>query len=123
MFSDAEKQFLSTQRLARIATVSDTVQPDVAPVGFEFDGTHIFVGGRSPEKTLKYKNIASGQTQVAIVVDDLKTVNPWQPRGIKIHGHGELTGSGIIKITPLVHWHWGILGTSYEITKVDWNQE
>ncbi len=38
MFSDKEIQYIKSQRLARIATVSAQVQPDVAPVGFDFDG-------------------------------------------------------------------------------------
>lgn len=30
--------YLKSQRLARIATASEAIQPDVAPVGFDFDG-------------------------------------------------------------------------------------
>jgi pyridoxamine 5'-phosphate oxidase family protein len=37
MFSDKEIAYLQSQRLARIATVSKERQPDVAPVGFDFD--------------------------------------------------------------------------------------
>jgi len=36
-FSDLEIEFIKRQRLARIATVSPKIQPDVAPVGFDFD--------------------------------------------------------------------------------------
>ena len=44
-FTDDEIAFMNAQPLARIATVSADGQPDVVPVGFEFDGTYINVGG------------------------------------------------------------------------------
>jgi pyridoxamine 5'-phosphate oxidase family protein len=37
-FTEEEITYLRTQRLARIATVSADGQPDVAPVGYQFDG-------------------------------------------------------------------------------------
>ena len=41
-FSQKEKDYLGLQRLARIATASSrgegSIQPDVVPVGFDFDG-------------------------------------------------------------------------------------
>jgi len=121
MFSEEEKAFLKGQRLARIATVSVDGQPDVAPVGFQFDGTHFFIGGRAPEKTSKYKNVASGQRRVAIVIDDLESTAPWKPRGIKVYGEADIVENGLIKITPVMHWHWGIVGSSFEIQKVNWD--
>jgi hypothetical protein len=44
MFSDKEISYIKSQRLARIATASSELQPDVAPVGFDFDGTYFYVG-------------------------------------------------------------------------------
>ena len=38
MFSEKEIAYLKSQKLARIATVSADGEPDVAPVGFTFDG-------------------------------------------------------------------------------------
>ncbi len=115
MFSPEEIEYLKTQRLARIATVSKQGQPDVAPVGFDFDGEHFYVGGRNPGKTLKFKNVAGGNTLVALVVDDLESVRPWKVRGLKIHGTAEFAervgyvGSGIyLRITPTKVWSWGI---------------
>ncbi|MBC8099467.1 MAG: PPOX class F420-dependent oxidoreductase [Armatimonadetes bacterium] len=124
MFSEPEITYLNTQRLARIATVSADGQPDVAPIVFRFEYPDIYISGRSIEKTLKFKNIMAGKSLVAIVVDDLETVSPWKPRGIKIHGRAEivaLPGSGsVIKLTPITHWHWGIVGSSYAVQKVEW---
>lgn len=57
MFSEKEIAYLKSQRLARIATASKESQPDVAPVGFDFDGTYFYVGGRNLGTTLKYRNI------------------------------------------------------------------
>jgi pyridoxamine 5'-phosphate oxidase family protein len=44
MFSEPEVTYLKSQRLARIATVSKKGQPDVVPVGLEFDGNIFWVG-------------------------------------------------------------------------------
>ena len=114
MFSAQEVAYLHTQRLARIATVSAHGQPDVAPVGFEFDGTHFYIGGLEMRKTLKYKNV-QGNPRVALVVDDVVSTTPWTPRGIKVHGRAEIVsrrgpgGPGeYLRITPEKYWSWGI---------------
>ncbi len=116
MFSSQETGYIASQRLARIATCSRESHPDVAPVGFQFDGQHFYIGGITMKNTLKYKN-ALANPKVALVIDDLETISPWRPRGIKIHGRAELVertghvGAGIyIRVTPEVHWSWGIEG-------------
>src|SRR5688572_6050367 len=90
MFTEKEIAYLKSQRLARIATVAPDGQPDAAPVGFEFDGTTFYVGGYNVTNTRKYKNVLSGQQKIALVVDDLPSVNPWQARGIRIYGTAAL---------------------------------
>lgn len=121
MFTEAEKQYLNNQRLARLATVSGDQQPDVAPVTYSFDGTHFKVGGRNPAVTLKHKNVAAGNLKVAIVVDDLETVEPWRPRGVKVHGTAEIiepeNGKPYLLITPQQYWSWGIEGSSFNIKR------
>lgn len=114
MFSEKEIAYLKSQRLARLATVSKALQPDVAPVGFDFDGTYFHVGGINLPKTLKYKNIQNNP-KVSLVIDDLESINPWRPRGIKIHGIADLTtrqgyvGAGTyIRIKPKEKWSWGV---------------
>jgi pyridoxamine 5'-phosphate oxidase family protein len=114
MFSEKDRNYLKSQRLARIATVSKQSQPDVAPVGYEFDGEYFYVGGRSMTTTFKYKNVKANP-RVAIVVDDLESVDPWRPRGISVHGTGELVhrrgyaGEGeYIRIRPEKVRGWGI---------------
>jgi pyridoxamine 5'-phosphate oxidase family protein len=68
IFSQKETEYLTFQRLARIATASSSssregiIQPDVVPVGFDFDGEYFYVSGmnllkstntRTYTKTLK----------------------------------------------------------------------
>jgi pyridoxamine 5'-phosphate oxidase family protein len=115
MFSEQELAFLQAQPLARIATVDNDVLPTVDAVGFEFDGTRFYIGGHQLEKTRKYKNILAGHHKVSLIIDDLKSLQPWQPRGIRIHGiaeiiqrQGHLGPGSYLAITPMVSWSWGI---------------
>lgn len=115
MFSEQELTFLRAQPLTRIATVDNHEQPTVDAVGFEFDGARFYIGGRQFETTRKYKNIVAGHRKVSLIIDDLKSLRPWQPRGIRIHGiaevvqrQGHLGPGGYLVITPMVSWSWGI---------------
>ena len=114
MFTETEIAYLRTQRLGRIATTSKIGQPDVAPVVFDFDGTHFYVPGLELQRTLKFKNIQDNP-RVAFVVDDLQSVDPWTPRGIRVHGtadaipHRSRFGAGTyIRIIPRKKYVWGI---------------
>ena len=95
IFTQKEIEYLKTQRLARIATAAASgqeegpVQPDVVPVGFDFDGEYLYVGGMNLLKSTKYRNVMKNN-KVAIVVDDLKTIDPWDPRGIRIYGIADI---------------------------------
>ena len=115
MFTEQEVAYLKSQRLARIATVSNDQQPDVTPVGFEFDGIFFYVGGRDITRTRKYRNVTSGNSKVALAVDDLLSVRPWNPRGIRIYGRADFVerqgyvGAGTyLRIKPEVSWSWNI---------------
>ena len=59
-FTEGELEYLRTQPLARVATVSSDGQPDVSPVGFRFDGEQVWIMGRDIAKTYKYKNVQAG---------------------------------------------------------------
>ena len=115
MFSERELEYLKSQRLARIATVDAHGQPTVDAVGYSLDGGQILVGTHSPVLTRKYRNVLDGNTKVALIVDDLQSIQPWRPRGVKIHGVAEVVeraghfgpGSYLV-ITPTVTWSWGI---------------
>jgi pyridoxamine 5'-phosphate oxidase family protein len=121
MFSKPEIRYMKTQHIARIATVSPKGIPEVWPVGFECDGEYIYVGSHSQKifgNTRRYRNIIAGNSRVSIVIDDMVSVDPWRPRGIRIQGEAEIVkrkgmfGEGrYFRITPRVSISWGI-GTS-----------
>jgi pyridoxamine 5'-phosphate oxidase family protein len=122
-FTEEEVAYLKSQPLARLATVGPGEQPDVAPVGFEFDGTYLYIGGRAPEQTRKFRNVRAGHTKVAVVVDDLVSTDPWTPRGLRIYGTAELVersgrfGPGAyMRITPDISWSWNLEGRAYSAT-------
>jgi pyridoxamine 5'-phosphate oxidase family protein len=79
LFAQKEIEYLMSQNLARIATASVSsqknrlLQPDVVPVGFDFDGKFFFIGGTSILKSTKYKNTLRN-SKVAIVVDILEVL-------------------------------------------------
>ncbi len=129
MFSEPEIEYLKSQRLARIATVSSKGQPDVVPVAFEFDGKYFYVGSHSQDifhRTLKYKNVKNGNNLVALTIDDLESIDPWRPRALKVYGTAEIVkregrfGAGnYLRITPKTSWSFGLKGAS----KVEgWNR-
>lgn len=115
MFTEKEIAYLKTQRLARLATVACDGQPDVVPVGFEYDGQYFFLSGRDPANTRKLRNLRSGNSKVALVVDDLESIQPWKVRGIRIYGTAEFVERDgrfghktYMRISPHTSWSWGI---------------
>lgn len=119
-FTDEEIAYLRSQPLSRVATVSPDGQPDVVPVGFEFDGTYFYIGGLDPAKTRKFRNVRAGNEKVALIVDDLVDTDPWTPRFMRIYGSAELIerqgrfGSGTyMRITPTISWSWNLHGRSF----------
>ena len=117
MFAEKEVAYFQTQPLARIATVSEDNQPDAAAVTFEYDGTYFYVSGVKPKNTRKYKNVRAGNEKVALLVDDMESIRPWKPRGIRIYGAADFVerdgqfGSGTyMRIAPEVSWSWNLVG-------------
>ncbi len=109
MFTAEEVEFLVGQRLGRIATASSNSEPDVAPVGFSLDDGVIVIDGFDNTKTRKYHNIKANP-RASFVVDDLASVDPWRPRGVKVSGRAEIAGNEkpTLRITPETIWSWGI---------------
>jgi pyridoxamine 5'-phosphate oxidase family protein len=119
-FTDEEQAYLRSQRLCRVATVNPDGQPDVVPVGFEYDGTHIYIGGLDPEKTRKYRNVQAGNHKVALVVDDLVSAQPWTPRYLRVYGTAELVEhpgqfgpARYMRITPTISWSFNLEGRPF----------
>ena len=117
MFTEKEKAYINSQHLARLATVSKSNQPDVAPVGFRFDGEKFVITGFDITRTFKYKNVKAGNQLVSLVIDDLASVQPWVARGIKIHGTAEIVESGgraLLIVQPVRLWSWGVDGDAFQ---------
>ena len=110
VFTDAEREFLTSAQLGRIATASAKGLPDVSPVTFGLEGDAIVSGGFDITKTVRYGYLQKNPRAV-IVIDDLASVDPWSPRGVKVRGSATLedaAGGKRIRIVPEVIWSWGI---------------
>ena len=113
-FTQAEVEYLASQPLMRFASASPTGRPDVAPVVFSVDGDDIVSAGFDITHTVRYRNIQSNP-RVVVVIDDLATVDPWSPRGVKIIGTAvieEIDGAPQFRITPEVVISWAINDTT-----------
>jgi pyridoxamine 5'-phosphate oxidase family protein len=89
-FTDAQVKYLKSQRLGRLATLRPDGTLQNNPVGFTFtveSGT-FEIGGFNMGASQKYKNVVANG-QVAFVVDDLASVDPWKPRMIEVRGTAE----------------------------------
>lgn len=115
----SELEYLGSQRLGRIATIGSDGVPHVVPVGFRYnadDGT-LDIAGYDMQRTQKYIN-ARNKPDVAFVVDDVPSTNPWKARGVQIRGtatvtHGQegasdLYSGPLIRIQPRKVVSWGI---------------
>jgi len=83
VFTDAELEFLRSQRLARLATVGPTGWPHVVPVMYSLDSSLAFefdVDG------VKLRNLKA-DPRAAMVVD---AMGP--KRGVSMQGHADLIG-------------------------------
>ncbi|MFC5182640.1 PPOX class F420-dependent oxidoreductase [Actinomadura harenae] len=123
-FTAAERAYLTTQNLGRLATVAPDGTPNSRPVGFRLndDGT-IDIGGPDNAASRKYRN-AQSNPAVSFLVDDLTSpddpdaVRPGWGRGVEIRGRAEMVkgemhiGKGffsddLIRIHPtrIINWH------------------
>ena len=85
----------------------------MVPVGYQFDGTHFYIGGYGPTNTRRARNGRAGNHKVAFVIDDLVSVDPWTPRYLRVYGDAELVermGQEVLKITPRTSWSMNLSG-------------
>jgi pyridoxamine 5'-phosphate oxidase family protein len=118
VFSDAEIDYLGSQRLGRLATVGRDGMPHVVPVAFRYnaDADSIDIGGHDFAKRKKFRDVR--RTGVAaLVVDDV--LPPWRPRAVEVRGQASTLGIGgkaimegfddpIIRIKPTRIVSWGL---------------
>ena len=134
MLTEKETSYVKSQRLARIGTVTASGQPDVSPVGYDFDGEFFYVGDGENQNSRKFRNIINGNVHVAIAIDDVNPDDPDDIRGFKLHGNADLVkrekgyvGKGeYIRIKPVVTWSWGIEEPTFQdkkfvVNKIQWD--
>jgi pyridoxamine 5'-phosphate oxidase family protein len=120
-FTDAEIAYFDAQPLMRFATSSPDGKPDVAPVIFSVEGNDILTAGFDITHTVRYKNVMVNP-RATVVVDDLASVSPWSPRGIKVIGTAlveDHESSPRFRISPHVVISWGINDTTPGIPKME----
>jgi pyridoxamine 5'-phosphate oxidase family protein len=113
-FTDAERRYLESQPLMRFATASPEGKPDVAPVVFHVDGNDLLTAGFDIAHTVRYRNLQNNP-HATVVIDDLASVDPWSPRGVKVIGQARIepfAGGERFRITPKVIISWAINDTT-----------
>jgi pyridoxamine 5'-phosphate oxidase family protein len=121
IFTNAEIEYLKSQPLMRFATSSASGRPDIAPVVFELEGDDIVTAGFDITHTVRYRNLQTNP-QVSVVIDDLASMNPWSPRGIKIIGSAVIElkdDAPRFRITADVIISWAINDTTPGIPKME----
>jgi pyridoxamine 5'-phosphate oxidase family protein len=93
VFTDKEIEYLSGQRLGRIATVGPDGQPHVVPTSFRYNAEHdvIDVGGLRISQTKKLRDVQR-TGRASIVIDDV--LPPWRPRMIEVRGTAAVIPTG-----------------------------
>ncbi|HET6731450.1 PPOX class F420-dependent oxidoreductase [Mycobacterium sp.] len=89
-FKPHEIEFLRRAELGRLATIQANGTPQNSPVGFTYNeqlGT-IDIAGYQMSKSQKFRNIAHNDN-VAFVVDDVTSRDPWRVRCLEIRGTAE----------------------------------
>lgn len=121
IFSQPEIDYLTSQRMARLATQQPNGTLQVNPVVFWYNAEleTIDIGGRAMADTQKFRNVADNG-RAAIVIDDVLSLRPWRVRGIEVRGPAQalldqeipddkafLTPE-LIRIRPARIFTWGI---------------
>jgi pyridoxamine 5'-phosphate oxidase family protein len=117
--TDTERAYLRSQPLGRLATVDASGAPQNNPIGVFLDEEtgDIVVGGHAMGATRKFRNLQAN-AQVALVIDDLVSTDPWTVRGLEIRGTAvalsdvdppvSFMSREIIRITPTWVTAWGL---------------
>ena len=92
-FTEAELEYLHSQKLGRLATVNQRGEPQVAVVGFSYNPEldTIDIIGHDMANSQKYRNIARNGL-VSLLVDDV--LPPWKPGSLEIRGLAQAVPDG-----------------------------
>ena len=98
-FTPTEIEYLQGQQLGRLATVNESGEPHVVPVGFRHNAEldTIDIGGHNLGKSKKFRD-AARIGRAAFVVDDV--LPPWQARGVEVRGRAEVFEEGGEGVNP-----------------------
>jgi pyridoxamine 5'-phosphate oxidase family protein len=99
--TNAQIEYLMSQRLGRIATAGADGKPHVVPTSYRFNreiGT-LDMGGLHVATTKKYRDVQANPW-AAIVVDDLLSTDPWTPRMLEVRGRAEVVPTGGADLGP-----------------------
>lgn len=119
LFTPAELEYLGSQRLGRLASIAPSGVLYNNPVTFfvDADNGRIEIGGVMMDTTQKFRNVKA-DGRVSLVVDDIKSLDPWQVRGIEVRGDAEAVTLDeplkphqrpqIIRIHPRRILSWGV---------------
>ena len=119
ILTEAERAYLQSQPLARLATVDGAGAPQNNPVGAFLDEEtgDIIIGGHAMGASRKFRNVQRNG-HVALVIDDLVSRDPWTVRGLEIRGTAvaledvdppvPFMSREIIRITPTWVTSWGV---------------
>ena len=117
--TEAERAYLQSQPLARLATVDGAGAPQNNPVGAFLDEEtgDIIIGGHAMGASRKFRNVQAN-ARVALVIDDLVSRDPWTVRGLEIRGDAvaledvdppvPFMSREVIRITPMWVTSWGV---------------
>src|SRR3954452_11522312 len=118
VFTETEIEYLSGQRLGRLATVDAEGRPHVVPVAFRYNEEldAVDIGGHNFAGSKKFRDV--GKTgRAAFVVDDV--LPPWRARGVEVRGRAEVRSEGgkeimenfaeeVVRIHPRRIVSWGV---------------
>lgn len=98
-FTDAEIEYLSQGGLlGRLATVGPDGGPHITPLAVFYDSQDqtLVIGGHVGSNMAASKKFRDAQRHpgVAVIVDDVASVDPWTPRYIEIRGYAETQPEG-----------------------------
>lgn len=89
-FTPDEIAYLRSQTLCRLATATPDGRPHVVPVMFVYNEVEdtIDIGGHDFATRKKWRDVGRNP-EVALVVDDIASFDPWHVRLLEVRGNAE----------------------------------
>lgn len=99
VFTQAELEYLQSQQMGRLATVSRRGEPQVKAVGFRYNAEldTIDIGGLGMETSQKFRNVTTNSS-VSFLIDDVLPES--SPGFIEIRGDAQALAEGGKSLNP-----------------------